>query len=477
MGSYKFAIGQVNIIDYLLVICKNNAPTFTEVARQSFPGPQPANRNIEFDNLGDGVYYFDFRESSDGIDLGILMATFTVDVKSQTILLERRFYLTGGTGPHDPAADSNQINDPYLDGKTISGVFKEGFRYLVSPDYTYNEYTLVPGGGVQLTGGKTFAMDEVTAIDISYINSSSGSGSSVSFPQDFILKTADFTFDSSYYNNVVEANKSATILTGTMPALSTIPDGTKFGINTHSGTQRYFTLQLAGGDYCLVGANHRNTVYIGKGEEVVFQKKGLYLRVVSWNGDWRRVGECVSQDTPPLNSFAETGFWALFTDYPRAFYWYVNELDPSVLGTATYPAIPSFSNKTKWIIDSVNARMWVPDTRSLFNSATNGGHAGVFSDQSIQDHRHWTIIDKQVASSQFPHDRGTAVTNVRTPIRYWNKSGGGAEGYELDSNTDEPTIGRSSLPLTPGTDLIPGALIGSSVTKPASVDRNFYRII
>lgn len=459
-----------------MVICKSPPPDSTEVARQVFPGPQPSNRNIEFDNLDNAVYYFDFRESSDGIDLGTLLATFTVDVKTQNIINERWFYLTGGPGAHDPAPDSDTITDPNLDGKNISGVFKEGFRYLVTPDYANAEYDLVAGGGIKLRDGKTFSVDEVAIIEITYTVPSVVSPNS-GFPADYILKTADFTFDSSIFNRVVEAAKSGTILIMTMPVISSIPDGTKFGINTHSGTQRYVAMQLQAGDYCLVGSNQRNTVYVGKGEEVVFHKKGAYLRIVSWSGDWRRVGEKVEQDAAPLNGIQEIGSWQLITDYPRLFYWYVNTLAPGAIGVGTYPTTPDQSNKTKWIIDDVNGRIWIPDTQGLFNRATAGGQPSVWSNQSIQDHRHWSIIDKEVDNSQFPHNRGTAVTNLRSPIRYWNKSGGGAEGYELDSNIDEPTIGRTSLPITPGTNVIPGGLINSSITKPASVDRYFYRII
>lgn len=476
MASFKFSIGQVNITDFLLVVARISTNPTAEAARQDFAGPQPTSRNIEFDNLDPAVYYFDFRDSVDGIDLGTLMGTYTVDVKEQQILAERRFYLVGGSGAHDPAAKSNEIDDPYLDGKNVTGVFKEGFRYLVSPDYTFNEYTLVVGGGILLNGGKTFTMDEVVAIEITYTQSSLSSTVG-GFPTDFVLKTADFAFDSTYYGLVIEANKAATLMTVTMPALSTIPDGIRFGVNTHQATQRYVNLQMLTGDYALVGGNQRNAVFIGKGEEVIFQKKGLYLRILSWTGDWRRVGELVQQDSAPLNSIQEIGGWQLFTDYPRLFYWYVNALPLGLLGTGTYPTTPDRANITKWIIDSVNGRMWIPNTQALFNRATNGGNPSIWSDQSLQDHRHWTGIDKTTTNSVFPHSRGTALTALRAFIKAWTKSGSGAEGYELDSDVDEPGIGRSSLPITPGTTSVAGVLINSAVTKPASVDRNFYRII
>jgi hypothetical protein len=471
MATFKFSVGQVGILDYLIVIARKSTAPLAEAARQTFPGPQPTTRNIEFDNLDPAIYYFDWRESADGVDLGILLATFTVDVANQRILLERRFYQTGGTGDHDPVPDDNKIVDPYLNGKNITGVFKEGFRYLVSPDYTYKEFEPISGGGVQLLGSLVFSADEIVAVEISYSDLSS-STSGGSFPLDFILKTADFTLDSSYYNVVIEANKAGTTLLIGMPALTSIPDGTKFGINTHQATQRQVNLQLGVGDYCLVGGNQRNSVFVGKGEEVVFQKKGLYLRVLSWAGDWRRVGELVEQDTPPLNAIPETGSWQLFTDYLRLFYWYINVLPGGQLGTGTYPTIPDPNNNTKWIIDGANGRFWVPDSRECFNKATNGGNPSVFEPQSIQDHRHWAIYDLLRSSSLFPENRGSQLTPFRSPIRYWNKVSSGAEGYDLDSEPGEPTLGRTSLPTTAS-----GALIGSSRTQPNSVYRNFYRII
>lgn len=470
MPSFKFAIGQVNITDYLLVVARKSTSPTSEAARQSFAGPQPTSRNIEFDNLDAAVYYFDFRESTDGVDLGTLMGTYTVDVKENTILSEKRFYLTGGVRAIDPAPGADAVIDPYLDGKTVVGVFIEGFRFLVSPDYTFAEFELVSGGGVHRTDGKVFSIDEVVMIELNYVNTSSTTNNA-SFPTDFILKTADFTFDSTYYNSMIEANKTGTVLKITMPAIASLPDGTKFGINTHNISQRYVNLQFLSGEYCLVGGNQRNAVFIGRGEEAVFQKKGSYIRVVSWTGDWRRVGEKVEQDLAPINGIQEAGGWQLFDDIARLFYWYVNALPLGQLGTATYPATPDAANKTKWIIDGVNGRFWVPDTQGMFDKATNGGNPGVFEDQSVQNHRHFSFIDKQTNSGTFPHDRGTALTAARSPIRYWEKSGAGAEGYEIDSNVDEPTIGRTGLPTDPS-----GTLINSTLTQPKSVYRNFYRI-
>jgi hypothetical protein len=169
---------------------------------------------------------------------------------------------------------------------------------------------------------------------------------------------------------LLEIAGSATIFTITMPAFNTIPDGTKFCVNTHSGTQRYVTILLPAGKTSPINGNARNIVYIGRGEEVTFIKNGDYLRIVSWDGDYRRVGEKVMCDgNPPFNGLKLVGGWYLKTDYPRLFNWHVNTLPLGELGTGTDDVTPDTANITKWIIGT--SKFWAPDHGGRFYRVTD----------------------------------------------------------------------------------------------------------
>lgn len=75
----------------------------------------------------------------------------------------RRYYRTGGTNVGDPAINSISITDPYFIDKTVTGVFKEGFRYYV-PGV---EWTWEAGSDtVNLVNVPTLEINEVIEIEV-----------------------------------------------------------------------------------------------------------------------------------------------------------------------------------------------------------------------------------------------------------------------------------------------------------------------
>lgn len=75
--------------------------------------------------------------------------------------MTRRYYITGGNNVGDPAVGDTSITDTFFDGKRITGVFKEGFRYLV-PSYEYE----VVGDTVKVTNGSDFRGGEVFVVEV-----------------------------------------------------------------------------------------------------------------------------------------------------------------------------------------------------------------------------------------------------------------------------------------------------------------------
>src|SRR5690606_35452057 len=73
----------------------------------------------------------------------------------------RRFYITGGNNEGDPLVNASSITDPYIIGKTVTGVFKEECRYF-GPN---NEWTIT-GDTISVLNGTTFQRDEVFIVEV-----------------------------------------------------------------------------------------------------------------------------------------------------------------------------------------------------------------------------------------------------------------------------------------------------------------------
>lgn len=79
--------------------------------------------------------------------------------------MTRRFYITGGNNPGDPAVLSNSITDSFFTGKSITGVFKEGFRYYEpGVEWTFS------GSTITIINGVPFAKDEVIIVEVSTLS-------------------------------------------------------------------------------------------------------------------------------------------------------------------------------------------------------------------------------------------------------------------------------------------------------------------
>lgn len=388
MGNIKLSIGQINITEYLIVNIRETASPGIVVDSLVFPPPVLAGQNIVFTNVNNVPHWVDMRRSSNGTDPGLLLSSFIYDVKEFGQAIERRFYqmpVPADLTDQD-ALPLTDIVDPYLEGKIVTGVFLEHFRYLWEGiEYVFTDNTIMftaATTGFNLAG-LIAVYDHVRRTVIVEINNmvalSSSSSSGGSFPSDIVEIVTDITLDSSHYNKLMEAKAGANILTVTLPAFNTIPDKTKIAFNTDNADalsgQRYMTIVIdpLSAYYAQYRGKAKPRLHMGKGEYLVLQKKGGYMRVLEWRGDADRVGELVYADEQPLNSVPETGGWINKTGYPRLFE-FVNNLSPALLGTGAWPARPSALNAFKWVIDPTVDRFWVPDSGGFFvrNSDPNG---------------------------------------------------------------------------------------------------------
>lgn len=426
MANVSFTISPAPGItnDLIAVIYKTTAPA-AEVDRIVKPDPHPDPYNFEFTDLVPGTYIVKIHESPDGSTLGNLRHDFWVDaVINKLNAYDVKTFTVGagrGTPYYDPADGTNAYDNPDLLGLTYT-VFKPGYGPL---DWDTN-IAADPAGGFDFTDGQIFSDGEIYTILISnLVQSSVTESGGAGYPDDIVEITVNAAFTSIHYNKLLEINSAATTpLVLTIADITTIPDGTIFGINTHNGVQRYCTLQLPTGKYCLIKGVQRNAVYIGKGEEVTFIKKGNYLRIINWDGDYRRVGERVYSDgKAPINSLPIIGGWKLKTDYPRIYNWYVNELPVGELGTGTDDVTPDATNRVKWIIGAT--KFWVPDHGGYF-------YRPIDADQNIDPNGNRLANIIQQGDNQ-------AHNHVFSP---WNKAA--ARASEIDGTNTPGSVDSSN---------------------------------
>jgi len=369
MGEIRLSVGQVNISNYLMVNVREVGNPTVIVQSQVIPPPVPSSFNLVFTGLADVVHYVDFRSSADGVSLGLLLGTFVYDVKDEIYATEYRFYVVDGGGPTDPTASDSSITDPYLNGKIVSTVYREGFRPL-RPSVEFSQ----TGSTINFLTAplQLFGSGETWVVEIVY-KTANPTGGAGTFPVDIIELTSDTTLVNIHQNKLMEINGSGLQLTVTMPSFSSIPEGTKYAFQTDHGAQRTAAIVIDPGsvNFAWVEGVQRTTLYMGKGEYLVLIKKGSYMRVLEWRGDFSRVGELVYKDIPPANGVAHQGMWDDIAGYPRLYNWYILNLDPSYFGSGSYPAVPSGTNKHKWCIDLVNGKIWFPDLGGVFLRVTD----------------------------------------------------------------------------------------------------------
>lgn len=100
----------------------------------------------------------------------------------------RRFYITGGNNVGDPAVGDGSIKDPFFIGKTVSGVFKEGFRYY-EPGIEWNILASTTPGDydtVNLLNGIQFAKDEVFIVEVSQLQTGTTCGDQAEYIEPYL---------------------------------------------------------------------------------------------------------------------------------------------------------------------------------------------------------------------------------------------------------------------------------------------------
>lgn len=447
MANIDLSVGQINITaNWLIARARKVSDPLVEITREEYPSPLAASFNVLLPPSGsiDPVnYYVDFYESSDGSTLDSLLATFVVNAKSNLIVEETRFYKGGGAGTADPPAFGDTLTDPYLDGKTIARVFKEGpGRPLVPEAYTYKEWELVTGGGIKLLNGAIFGQDEVIAIVISYLGQQTNV-SAGNLYNGVVTKTATTTLTSTDRNKRIRCVGASSRMVITLESLAAVPDGTFYHFTHNDGNQLQTKIIPAGGNTITYFTQTFTELTISPGEYLRVEKVGSIWEAVLVHSGILQVGERFSgtwKDHP--NCKPEDGTLYDGDDYPRIWWWINNKLpsthvitdDTVINGGYTHPS----GKHGLFVKHSTQKKFRVPNTQGW----SERGMAS-FTTYNADSSRTYDYPGGTQPEMIGPHDHNLP------------RDGGGSSDIQslvVTANSDEGLSGLSKTGLGDGTE-------------------------
>lgn len=389
MGQIRLGVGQVNITNHLIGVARKTTTPLVIEAQESYAPPHPAIRNVVIPATGDidpVIYYIDFYESANGISFDLLLSQFVYDLKNQIVISERRFYVVGGPGVNDPAPDQTILTDAYLNGKTISGVFKEGMRYLRPSTETIPEWQTYAGGGIELLNNIIFSGGEVCSIEISYLaNQTQVTGGSGMYTGVELIDT-NTTLSITHRNKRLRCESAASnVLVVTMEAIGGVADGTFYHFTSNGGSQNQTRILPNGSETIKYNGENYTEISIGKGEFVRIVKTSSFWEAELTHHNILQVGERFSgtwKDQPSCKPEDATLYDG--DEWPRIWWWIKNKLPSTHYVTDDNVINGGYAHPTDkiglFVIHSTLKKFRVPNTqniseRGLKNFTTYNGDA------------------------------------------------------------------------------------------------------
>lgn len=374
MAQIRLGIGQVNITGHLIAVARKTTTPLVIEAQESYAPPHPATRNVVVPASGSidpVIYYVDFYESSDGVALDLLLSQFVYDLKNQIVISERRFYVVGGPASTDPAPDQTILEDAYLDGKTISGVFKEGFRYLRPSTETIPEWQPHTGGGIELLNDIIFSGGEVYSVEISYQADQTAVIGTNGMYNGVVLIDTDTTLSITHRNKRCRCESAASNkLVVTMESIAGVADGTFYHFTSNGGAQNQTRILLSGGETVKYNGENYTEISISKGEFVRIVKTGSFWEAEMAHPGILQVGERFAgtwRDHP--NSKPENNDLYQGEEWPRIWWWIKTKLpsthyltDDNVINE---PYSRPAGREGQFVIHSTLKVFRMPDTQNL----------------------------------------------------------------------------------------------------------------
>ena len=456
--NLKISTGAVNSLNYLHVTASKVSTPLVVEYEVWFKGPF-ASKNFIIPNLDPENYYIRYYFSVDATSLGTIQLEQVVNALTNEFTDERRLYTVGGLNATDPADGALVITDPYLVDKNVTGVFKEGFRYLIKD----SEYQLnAAAGTITKIDGIAFGKPETITVDIKYIAASSttGAGRGVGLYSGILTVTAATqTLLPANRNNLVRCSGSLAKQVLTLPALSSISvdDGFYFDNSVVRSAVQVKILTQGADRISFTGFNTTNILFnefwVSLGEHLLLRKLDNNLWEVrsdykGVNVGMRMSGRYVNQanylpDDNSLRDGDEYGrLWFYITQILPSTHYIV---DDNVINTSY---IPDRNRCGMFTIHSTQKKFRMPLTGGLterglldFNVyGTDKGRAvdypGGFQDEMITPHDHFMFTDP------FTNPVGS---NGNPPYIVVYKQYNTPDSYKLFyDNSKLPTVGKTS---------------------------------
>jgi hypothetical protein len=366
----KLVLGTVNYTDYLRVSAASVSDPLTEVFVQYIDVPVTSLAFV-IPGLDPTNYWIRFRDAPTIGSMGTLVSEAFVNAQTGEFLYERRFYTIGAL-PVGASNTATVLTDTYLVNKNVTGVFKEGFRYL---ELGGSEATFDDAAGTISLSTTDLSVGEKFIVEIKYnAGGTVGAAPSAMFAATITVTAASYTISALDKGKRFCLDCSGAVQAITLPALSGLAAG-DFVILEHKrdGVQAQSKIITPGTDKILwnglnIGTNLLSELWVSKGQQLYLRKEGTRWEVI---GDYSaRVGERMAagfKDHPlwlPENAALLDG-----DEYPAQYWWLRNVLpnthyvtdDTVVSGGYAHPA----DKVGQYVIHSTLKKFRLPNTQGL----------------------------------------------------------------------------------------------------------------
>lgn len=311
-------------------------------------------------------------DSPGGTDDGTLLSSFLYDPSFNSVSVRDDKYYTVGSGTGNAPNDGDTaLVDPDLKGYDYD-VEIRGTGTMMTDG---SEVSINAAGGFNLTAtGDKFYNGQIIIIhfhpQVATYQPQTGGGSA-KLINGIILITADTTLGPTHYNQMLNLAATGNSLNITLPALNTVPAATLFPMMANGGNQVNASIIAAGTDKIMWNGAGRQTMYLGKDEQLWLMNSTDYWQVVMSKGNFDKVGLQSWSDIVIPGTITRNGSLLLRATYPRLFNDYILKLPSSnIVSETTWNADDTQKGFCTLGDGSTNFR--IMDSRGLFIRALDG---------------------------------------------------------------------------------------------------------
>lgn len=452
--SLKVTLGTVNYTDWLHVTANLVSDPGGTPVWQDWIDVPITNYNFVIPNLQPTNYYVRYYDAPTNVALGTLVAELLINALTGETIYERRFYTVNGGGAYDPAIGDTSITDPYFEGKNITGVFKESFRYLKDDEYTFDDPTYTIG---ILIGG-AFADLEVITVEIRHnaSNSTPTSGGGL-YTGTITLTGATETISATDVNKRARLKGSAATQVVTMFSLASVADGDgMYFDNSVGGVCKQVTIRFPGTDKLLYNgldwpSNLFADFWVDRGDHLKITKvtdgPDVYWEVIGdYNG--QHVGEKVTLGyAVHPNILLENRQLIDGDEFPKFYYWVTNILPSThkyTIATVTDLVFVETADTLKrigqFLVHPTLKKFRMPDSQLMSERGLKtfvGGGTGVVDREIDYPGGYQNEMLLQHAHSYSKYTSKVDVNTTGSTPTVWNSAADAAATTTLTGGTEQ----------------------------------------